>query len=49
LAFGFGAGLAPKAPGTAGTLVAIPFYCLMQGWPLSGYLALIVVTFSWGV
>lgn len=25
LAFGFGAGLLPKAPGTAGTLVAIPF------------------------
>ncbi len=25
LAFGLGAGLSPKAPGTAGTLVAIPF------------------------
>jgi phosphatidylglycerophosphatase A len=29
LAYGFGAGLAPKAPGTAGTLVAIPIYLLL--------------------
>ena len=31
LALGFGAGLVPRAPGTAGTLVAWPF-----GWWLSG-------------
>lgn len=30
LAFGFGAGLSPKAPGTMGTLVAIPFIMLMS-------------------
>jgi len=31
LAFGFGSGLSKKAPGTVGTLVAIPFYyCLIQ-------------------
>lgn len=30
LAFGFGAGLAPKAPGTAGTLVAVPLYLLLS-------------------
>lgn len=29
LAFGFGAGLSPKAPGTVGTLVAVPIYCLL--------------------
>src|SRR5690242_947549 len=29
LAYGFGAGLSPKAPGTAGTLVAIPIYLLL--------------------
>ncbi|NKC14893.1 MAG: phosphatidylglycerophosphatase A [Gammaproteobacteria bacterium] len=29
LAFGFGAGLAPKATGTVGTLLAIPLYLLM--------------------
>lgn len=37
-AFGLGAGLAPKAPGTAGTLVAFPFYFALHAlgvwyWP----------------
>ena len=43
LAFGFGSGLAPKAPGTFGTLAAIPFYLLMSplAWPY--YLGLVVV------
>ncbi len=39
LAFGFGAGLAPWAPGTAGTLVGVPIYLLLAPLPLSGYLA----------
>ena len=30
LALGFGSGLAPKAPGTFGTLAAIPLYLLMS-------------------
>lgn len=30
LAFGFGAGLSPFAPGTLGTLVAIPLYLLLS-------------------
>ena len=30
LAFGFGAGLIKRAPGTYGTLVAIPLYCLLS-------------------
>ena len=29
LAFGFGSGLAKKAPGTCGTLVAVPLYCML--------------------
>ncbi len=29
LAFGFGSGLAPKAPGTFGTVAAIPIYLLL--------------------
>jgi len=29
IAFGFGAGLSPKAPGTAGTLVAFPIYWVL--------------------
>ncbi len=31
LALGFGSGLAPKAPGTFGTLAAIPLYWFMSG------------------
>lgn len=40
LAYGFGAGLAPKAPGTAGTLVALPVYLLVHaagGWFYFGF------------
>ena len=42
LAFGFGAGLSPRAPGTVGTLAAIPVYLLFAGQPLWLY-SLIVV------
>ncbi|MEW5770884.1 MAG: phosphatidylglycerophosphatase A [Pseudomonadota bacterium] len=33
IALGFGAGLSPKAPGTAGTLVAFPLYFLLAASP----------------
>jgi phosphatidylglycerophosphatase A len=49
LAFGFGAGLAPWAPGTFGTLVAIPFYCFMEKLSLPAYLAVVLVSFSLGI
>ncbi|MEJ2395444.1 MAG: phosphatidylglycerophosphatase A [Candidatus Thiodiazotropha sp.] len=49
LAFGFGSGLAPKAPGTFGTLVAVPIYLLMQGLPLIAYLALVLAGFIAGI
>lgn len=39
IAFGFGSGAAPVAPGTAGTLVAALFYLLLRHLPLSMYLA----------
>jgi len=38
LSLGFGSGLAPRAPGTAGTLIAIPVYLLMTGLGPVGYL-----------
>ncbi len=38
LAFGFGSGLAPFAPGTFGTLMAVPLYLLLSQLPLLGYL-----------
>ncbi|OBS08715.1 phosphatidylglycerophosphatase A family protein [Acidihalobacter prosperus] len=37
LAFGFGSGLSPVAPGTAGTLAAIPLYLLIAPLPLYAY------------
>lgn len=45
LALGFGSGLAPKAPGTFGTLAAIPLYLLLSLLSLNAYLiALLVIT-----
>lgn len=49
LAFGFGAGLAPKAPGTAGSLVALPIYYFAQMLPTLGYAALVTALFSIGI
>jgi phosphatidylglycerophosphatase A len=50
IAFGFGAGLSPVAPGTAGTLVAFPLMALLarfvDGVPA---LAVIAVAFAVGV
>lgn len=42
LAFGFGSGLAPKAPGTFGTLMSVPFFVLMMQLNLWGYIAVTV-------
>jgi phosphatidylglycerophosphatase A len=39
LSLGFGSGLAPRAPGTFGTLAAIPVYLVLQGLPLWAFLA----------
>lgn len=45
LAFGFGSGLSPKAPGTMGTLMAMPLYLLLAGLPVVGYgLAVLVIS-----
>ena len=49
LAFGFGSGLAPKAPGTFGTLAAIPFYLLLQYLPPVAYVTLLIAAFIIGV
>lgn len=42
LAFGLGSGLSPWAPGTAGTLVGIPLYLLLDGLSLPAYVAVVV-------
>lgn len=49
LAFGFGSGLSPKAPGTAGTLVAIPLYLLIAQWSLLHYTAVVLLAALAGV
>ncbi len=49
LAFGFGSGLAPVAPGTFGTLVGIPFFLLMVSLPLWLYIFFVLVFFLFGV
>jgi phosphatidylglycerophosphatase A len=49
LAYGFGSGLAPKAPGTFGTLAAIPLYLLIQDLTLLAYLLVLLVAFVAGI
>jgi phosphatidylglycerophosphatase A len=49
LALGFGSGLAPKAPGTFGTLAAIPIYLLMAPLSVNYYLLLVILMTLSGV
>jgi phosphatidylglycerophosphatase A len=50
IATALGAGLSPKAPGTAGSLVALlPWWFLLRGLPPGAYLAVLVVGFVLGV
>jgi len=49
LAFGFGSGLAPKAPGTCGTLAAIPVYLLLMNLPLTWYLITVLILTAYGI
>ncbi len=49
LALGFGAGLAPFAPGTFGTLVAIPIAVVLHAWGDAAFAIAIVLGFAIGV
>jgi phosphatidylglycerophosphatase A len=49
LALGFGSGLVPKAPGTFGTLAAIPFFFLLLLLPAWDYLLTLTVCSALGV
>ncbi|TAN08410.1 MAG: phosphatidylglycerophosphatase A [Rhodanobacteraceae bacterium] len=50
IATAFGAGLTPKAPGTAGSLVALlPWWFVLRGLPLGVYAAVLVAGFLLGV
>lgn len=43
LAFGFGSGTLPKAPGTWGTVAAIPIYCAISSWNWAAYATLVII------
>ena len=49
LAFGFGSGLAPFAPGTFGTVVGVGLYWLLAGLSLPYYLLVLVVVSVAGI
>jgi phosphatidylglycerophosphatase A len=49
LAFGFGSGLSPFAPGTMGTLVAIPFTFLLRGLGDVGFWLVLILLFLLGI
>ncbi|HEX6549667.1 MAG TPA: phosphatidylglycerophosphatase A [Gammaproteobacteria bacterium] len=49
LAYGFGAGLVPRAPGTAGTLAAIPVYLLVQLGGIWFYAGFTLLAFIGGI
>ena len=46
IAFGFGVGALPIAPGTFATLLAIPFYLALAQLPLYFYIAAVVLIFA---
>lgn len=49
LAFGFGSGLMPIAPGTWGTIMALPLYWLLAGYSWVIYLIVILFAFVLGI
>ncbi len=49
LSLGFGSGLAPKAPGTFGTLFGLPLYFLISSYALNVQLIVIAVSFIVGI
>lgn len=51
IAFGFGSGLAPKAPGTVGTLLGLPLYWLIVATApdLPNQIILVIATFLLGI
>ena len=48
-AFGFGSGLSPKAPGTAGTVVAVPLYFLIAQLSLPIYSTVVLIAAVVGI
>lgn len=49
LAFGFGSGVAPRAPGTWGSLAAIPLWFAIAWLPLTAYWVVVAIAFIVGI
>jgi len=49
IATGFGAGRVPAAPGTAGTLLAVPIYLVLRELTVAWYLGVVAALFLIGV
>jgi len=49
IAFGAGAGLFPRAPGTAGTVVAIPIYLAIATAPLAVHALVVAIVIGVGI
>ncbi|MEM7362405.1 MAG: phosphatidylglycerophosphatase A [Pseudomonadota bacterium] len=49
LATGFGTGFTPKAPGTVGTLLALPLFVVLAYWHWAVSAAVLIVMFGVGV
>ncbi|WP_295874782.1 phosphatidylglycerophosphatase A [uncultured Zhongshania sp.] len=49
LSVGFGSGLATKAPGTFGTLAALPFWYVLQFLSPANYIIVLILAFAAGV
>jgi phosphatidylglycerophosphatase A len=45
VALGFGTGLSPIAPGTVGTLLAVPLYAVLAYWLAPGWVAAAIAAF----
>lgn len=49
IACGFGFGASPKAPGTFGTIAAIPLYLILIKFNLVVYLSIVVISLLFGI
>ncbi|MGR9105592.1 MAG: phosphatidylglycerophosphatase A family protein [Gammaproteobacteria bacterium] len=49
IAFGFGSGLSPRAPGTCGTLIAVPLFLCLEPLGLGPYLVVVALAAAFGV
>ena len=49
VAVGFGSGLVPRVPGTAGTLAAVPIFVLIGEMPTWAYVTVVLIAVALGI